>query len=71
VKGNLQVQNNTAAMSVVGNLVGGNLQVQNNTVSSVVSSNTVAGNLQCSQDANLSGGGNTAKQNQGCPVSAQ
>ncbi len=65
IKGNVQVQNNTAAFSIIGNLIGGNLQVQNNTVSGVVSLNNISGNLQCSQDTNLSGNGNTAKQKQG------
>jgi len=60
-----QVTGNTAAVTVNGNAVGGNLQIQNNTVSNQVFNNVVTNNLQCSGDANITGGGNTAKSKQG------
>ncbi len=65
VHGNLQVQNNVAAVGIVSNTVSGNLQVQNDSGSTVVSGNQVAKNLQCSGNANISGSGNTAAQKQG------
>jgi len=47
VGNDLQVQNNTAVLSIDYNKVGGNLQVQNNTAATNVSGNTVTNNLQC------------------------
>jgi Malectin domain/MBG domain (YGX type) len=46
IGGNLQVQSNTAAISIVGNTVRGNLQVQSNTADTTINGNTVNGNLQ-------------------------
>jgi hypothetical protein len=60
VRGNIEVQDNTAAISVIGNTVFGNLQIQNNTAATAVVSNTVSGNLHCSGNASISGSGNTA-----------
>ena len=45
VKGNLQVQDNTAPVSVVGNTVGRDLTVQHNSSATIVNGNTVQGNL--------------------------
>jgi hypothetical protein len=59
VSGNLQVQSNWAATSVVGNIVGGNLQDQANIAPTQVFNNLVSGNLQCQGDAAIQGGGNT------------
>jgi hypothetical protein len=46
IGGDLQVQNNSAAVTAIGNTVGGNLQVSNNTADTTVNDNTVNGNLQ-------------------------
>lgn len=45
VGGNLQVQNNTAPVTVVNNMVGGDLTVQHNSAATTVDNNTVHGNL--------------------------
>jgi hypothetical protein len=47
VRNNLQVGNNSAAMSIDYNNVGGNLQVDNDTAMTDVSGNMVGDNLQC------------------------
>lgn len=46
IKGNLDIQNNTAAVSAVGNTVGKNLTLQSNTAATKVKSNNVTGDLQ-------------------------
>jgi len=46
ISGNLTVQSNSAATTVVGNTVGGNLTVQSNSAATIVTGNTVTGNLQ-------------------------
>jgi hypothetical protein len=64
VSGNLQVQENAAAMTVANNTVGGNLQFQNNTsTTNTVSGNTTNGNLLCQSNGAVSGGGNQAHGN--------
>jgi hypothetical protein len=68
VGGNLQVQQNAAAvqiggdLSCPGNTIAGNLLVQSNTGSTQVSNNSVQKNLDCLSNTALSGAGNTAKQ---------
>jgi hypothetical protein len=47
IRNNLQVDNNSAAMSIDYNYVSGNLQVNNDTATTDVSGNTVGNNLQC------------------------
>jgi hypothetical protein len=47
VGNDLQVHNNTAALSIDYNTVGGNLQVMNNTAATDVSGNAVTHDLQC------------------------
>jgi len=64
IGGNLQVQNNSAAVNMYSNTVGNNLQVQNNTAAVAVFNNVVANNLQCNNNTGISGGGNTAQQKQ-------
>ena len=68
---NTEDQNNTAPTLVVGNTVGGNLQVQNNNAPVTVSFNNVQRNLLCENNPLISGGSNTAGQNQGCPNTLQ
>jgi hypothetical protein len=46
IGGNLTVQSNSAAITVVGNTVSGNLMVQSNSAATIVTGNTVKGNLQ-------------------------
>ncbi len=65
VGNDLQVQNNTAATSIVGNTVGGNLTDQGNTAPTQVFNNMVGNNLQCQNNTSITGGGNTAKSKQG------
>ena len=71
IDGNLQYQNNGAAVTIggasgcAGNTIGGNVQVNGNSASAVVSDNAVSGNLQCQNDASITGGGNSARQKQG------
>lgn len=50
VGGNLQVGNNTAAVTVDDNTVSGNLQVDNDSTTTDVSGNSIGGNLQCQND---------------------
>jgi hypothetical protein len=50
VGGNLQVDNNTAAVTVDTNRVGGNLQADSDSATTDVSGNSVNGNLQCQND---------------------
>jgi hypothetical protein len=47
VGNDLQVHNNSAALSIDQNKVGGNLQVNNETATTDISGNTVGHNLQC------------------------
>jgi hypothetical protein len=61
----LQVQNNTAATTIIGNTVKGNLQDQNNTGATQVSNNAVTNDLQCGGNTTITGSGNTAAQKQG------
>jgi hypothetical protein len=65
IGGNLTVQNNRAATTVVGNAVTGNLQDQNNIAATQVFSNVVGNNLQCQNNSSITGGGDTAKSLQG------
>ncbi len=58
VSGDLRVQSNSAATSIVGNTVVGNLQDQTNIAPTQVFNNTVSGNLQCQGDQSIQGGGN-------------
>ena len=67
IGGNLQVQNNTASLTIYGNTVMGNLQVQNNTGTTLLSNNNVTKNLQCGNNSSITGSGNSAGKNQGCP----
>jgi hypothetical protein len=65
VGGNLEVQRNSGATTVIGNTVTGNLDDQNNTGPTQVFSNVVRNNLTCQQDSLITGAGNTAKSKQG------
>ncbi len=65
IGGNLTVQNNTGATTVVGNTITGNLQDHNNTGPTQVSDNLIGNNLQCQNNTSITGGGNTAASKQG------
>lgn len=65
IRGNLQVNGNSATTVISGNLVTGNLQDQNNTASTQVSGNTVGKDLQCANNTAITGGGNSAQSKQG------
>lgn len=65
IRGNLQINGNSAATVISDNVVTGNLQDQNNTASTQVSGNTVGKNLQCENDAAITGGGNSAQKKEG------
>jgi hypothetical protein len=62
VEGNLQVQNNTAAVTIFDNTVSGNLQVLNNSAAVIVSNDMVKNSLQCSGNASITGSGDKAGQ---------
>ncbi len=65
VGGNLEVQNNSGATTVIGNTVTGNLDDHNNTGPTQVFSNVVRNNLTCQQYSLITGAGNKAKSKQG------
>lgn len=65
IRGNLQINGNSAATVISDNVVTGNLQDQNNTASTQVSGNTVGKNLQCENNTAITGGGNSAQKKQG------
>ena len=65
IGGTLELQNNTASVSVFNNVIGANLTDNNNTGTSRVFGNTVLQTLQCQGDASIMGGSNIAQQKQG------
>ena len=76
IGGNLQVQNNSVALTVGGNKVTGNLQVQNNAAKVTVSENTVGMSIQVHNNGwgfgstltNNSAGGSCELQNDSPPI---
>jgi hypothetical protein len=65
IRGNFEVDGNSAATGIIGNTVGWNLDDHNNAGPTQVFDNTVRGRLLCYDNNSITGGGNTARRKEG------
>jgi hypothetical protein len=65
IEGNMTVKENSAAISIVGNIVEQDLTVEANTVAVLVQGNSVSRQLMCQRNASISGRLNTAAKKEG------
>jgi cytoskeletal protein CcmA (bactofilin family) len=72
IRGNLQVNGNSAPTVIFGNMVTGNVQDQNNSAATEVSGNTIGGNLQVQNNTGASTqvSGNVVSKNLQCENNA-